>query len=117
MYYSLSGNRSIVPNWGKVLSVLEMKVVGRQCLEDFIRRHSDVRGQADAWLCEVVEAQWQGPQDIKARYAHASFLSDNRVIFNLKGNRYRLDVKVNYTNQIVNILRVGTHAEYSRWDF
>lgn len=94
-----------------------MKVVGLQNLDDLTRRHSDVRSQADAWLCEVMEALWQGPQDIKARYAHASFLSDNRVIFNLKGNDYRLEVKVNYANQIIFILRAGTHAEYSKWDF
>lgn len=94
-----------------------MKVAGRQCLEDFARDHSDVRAPADAWLCEVMEAEWRSPQDIKDRFAHASFLSDNRVVFNLKGHHYRLDVKINYTSQIVSILRVGTHAEYSRWDF
>jgi mRNA interferase HigB len=94
-----------------------MKVVGRKSLDDFVVRHSDMRSQADAWLCEVEEAEWQSPQDVKARYAHASFLSDSRVIFNLKGNKYRLEAKVSYATRIVLIVRIGTHAEYSKWSF
>jgi mRNA interferase HigB len=100
-----------------VLGDVAMKVVGRKSLEDFVERHSDVRSQADAWLCEAEEAEWQSPQDIKARYAHASFLSDGRVIFNLKGNKYRLETKVTYATRIVLIVRIGTHAEYSKWSF
>ena len=94
-----------------------MRVVGRECLEDFIDRHADVRSQVDAWLCEIGEAQWRSPQDIRARYVHASFLADNRVIFNLKGNNYRLEVKVSYASQVVLVVRIGTHAEYSKWNF
>ncbi len=94
-----------------------MKVVGRKKLEEFSRRHADVRSQIQAWLCEVEEAQWQTPHDVKARYATASFLGDNRVVFNLKGNKYRLDVKLSYKNQVVLIKRIGTHAEYSTWKF
>ena len=94
-----------------------MKVVGRKKLEAFSRRHADVRSQIQAWLCEVEEAQWQTPHDVKARYTTASFLGDNRVVFNLKGNKYRLDVKLSYKNQVVLIKRIGTHAEYSTWKF
>ena len=94
-----------------------MKVVGRKCLEDFIQRHADVRSQVDAWLCEAEEAEWKTPQDVKDRYQQASFLSKNRVIFNLKGNNYRLEVKVSYTSRIILIIRIGSHAEYSKWDF
>lgn len=94
-----------------------MKVVGRAHLEEFTRHHADVRSQVEAWLCEAEEAQWRSPQDIKERYAHASFLADNRVVFNLKGNKYRLDTKVSYKNQLVSIQRVGTHADYETWKF
>src|SRR5438128_1239851 len=66
-----------------------MKVVGRRELERFARKHADVRGQIDAWLAEAEEAEWESTTDIKKRYAHASFLANNRVIFNLKGNSYR----------------------------
>jgi len=94
-----------------------MKVVGRRTLEDFKERHADVRSQIDAWICEVEEAQWESPNDIRAKYATASFLADNRVVFNLKGNNYRLDVKVSYTTKVVFVKRIGTHAEYDNWKF
>jgi mRNA interferase HigB len=92
-----------------------MKVVGRKVLEEFSRQHSDARSQIDAWLQEAKASQWSKPQDIKERYASASFLSDNRVVFNVKGNSYRLEIKVSYKSQVVLITRIGTHAQYSRW--
>ncbi|KKK82278.1 hypothetical protein LCGC14_2805000 [marine sediment metagenome] len=94
-----------------------MRVVGKKTLDDFKRRHADVRSHVDAWTCEAEEAEWESPHDIKARYVTASFLTDNRVVFNLKGNSYRLDVKVNYLKKVVLIKRIGTHAEYNNWKF
>ncbi|CAN5170861.1 MAG: type II toxin-antitoxin system HigB family toxin [Gemmatimonadetes bacterium] len=94
-----------------------MKVVGRERLEEFCQKHSDVRAQVNAWLAEAEEAEWKTPLDVKARYAHASFMADNRVVFNLKGNRYRLDVKISYQSQVVLVKRIGTHAEYNSWKF
>ena len=94
-----------------------MRLVNKPLLEDFERKHADARSQIDAWICEVEDAQWSGPHDIKSRFPTASFLADNRVVFNLKGNKYRLDVKVAYENQIVLIKRIGTHAQYDRWTF
>ena len=92
-----------------------MKVVGRKQLNEFAARHADVRSQLSAWFWEVEEADWKTPQDIRMRYPNASLLSDNRVVFNLKGKRYRLLVKVGYDQQLVRIEKVGTHAEYSKW--
>jgi len=77
--------------------------------------HADVRGAIAAWRVEVEDAEWRSPADIKARYPSASILSDNRVIFNIKGNNYRLETKVNYDAKLVLITRVGTHAEYTKW--
>lgn len=94
-----------------------MRIVGRQILHDFQRRHADARSSVDAWVAEVEEAEWDSPNDIKAKFASASFLANNRVVFNLKGNRYRLDVKVTYNTKVVLIKRVGTHAEYDKWTF
>ena len=94
-----------------------MKVVGRQTIATFCNSHADLRSQIDAWLAEAEEANWQMPQDIKRRYPSASFLRDNRVVFNLKGNAYRLDTKIAYQQQVVLIKRIGTHAEYSKWKF
>ena len=94
-----------------------MLLLGLPTLEDFKRKHAVARGPLDAWRTEVEMARWDGPQDIKRRYATASFLSDNRIIFNIKGNAYRLVVKVRYQNGIVLIEWAGTHAEYSKLDF
>jgi mRNA interferase HigB len=93
-----------------------MKVVGRERLKEFSRRHGDARSQINAWLLEAEEARWETPQDIRTRYPHASFLQERRVIFNLKGNHYRLEVKVSYHTGTVVIVRIGTHAQYDKWD-
>ena len=92
-----------------------MRIVGREVLHEFILQHADAKTAANAWLAEAEETDWKTPMDVKERYPHASILSDNRVIFNLKGNKYRMEVKLSYRNQIALIKRVGTHAEYSRW--
>lgn len=94
-----------------------MEILGRKLLEDFARDHADVRGAIDAWAVEVEAADWKGPEDIRARYSSASFLPENRVVFNLKGNRYRLDVRVAYRTKKVLVKRLGTHAEYNKWTF
>ena len=94
-----------------------MRVVGKRTLDDFKQRHFDARSQVDAWVCEVEEAEWESRHDIKARYATARFLADNRVVFKLKGNTYRLDVKVSYVAKVVFVKRIGTHAEYDNWKF
>ena len=92
-----------------------MKVVGRIVLDDFCRKHGDVVSQLGSWLCEAQEAEWKSPSQIKLRFPHASFLSDNRVVFNIKGNRYRLETKISYSAQVIFVKRIGTHAEYSKW--
>jgi mRNA interferase HigB len=94
-----------------------MKVVGLGKLDEFKREHADARSQIDAWVREARKATWQTPHEVRGRYPQASFLGDQRVIFNIKGNRYRLDVKISYQTQIVFIVRVGTHAEYDSWSF
>lgn len=92
-----------------------MHVVGKKILDAFKRAHREVEKQIDAWLCEAEEAQWNSPRDVKKRYPKTSFLHDNQVIFDLKGNKFRLLVKINYDNHIVSVKRYGTHADYSRW--
>lgn len=94
-----------------------MQLLGLLTLDKFKRTHADSRGPLDVWQSEVEAAQWVGPQDIRNRYPTASFLAENRVIFNIKGNTYRLVVKARYQNGIVLIEWVGTHAEYDRQDF
>jgi len=93
-----------------------LKVVGTKLLTDFADRHADVRSQVQAWFSEVEEADWKKPQDIKSRYPNASLLTGNRVVFNLKGNKYRLLVRIQLNLRIVRVVKLGTHAEYSTWE-
>jgi len=92
-----------------------MKLIGRDKIFTFTQKHSDSKSKFDSWESEIKEAQWSTPQDIKKRYSSASFLADNQVVFNIKGNRYRLLVQINYKNQIVLVKKVGTHDEYMKW--
>lgn len=89
-----------------------MKVVGRNRLEEFCNRHTDARKWIEVWLSDVEAAAWVTSQHIKERYASTSFLADNTVIFNVKGNDYRLEVTVAYRTAVVVVQWVGTHAEY-----
>lgn len=93
-----------------------MRVIGVEALHAFCRRHADVGQQVKAWVAEARQAQWRKPADIKARYPSASLLEGDRVVFNLKGNRYRLLVRVRYEGQIVRVQKIGTHAEYDKWN-
>jgi mRNA interferase HigB len=93
-----------------------MRVVGRKRLEEFASQHADVRAQLDAWLCEVEDADWHMTTDVKARFPSASILSNGKIVFNIKGNRYRLEVKISYEMKTVLVKRIGTHAEYSKWN-
>ena len=92
-----------------------MRLVGRNKLEQFKRKHADVRAWISAWVAEVEDAEWRSPQDIKDRYASASVINRTVIIFNVKGNSYRLEVHVSYEAQVVVVIRWGTHAEYNSW--
>jgi len=94
-----------------------MKVLGRNKLEQFYKKHANSKNTLIAWYRDACDSQWKTPQDIKNRYRSADFLPDNRVIFNIKGNDYRLVVKVRYQNNIAVVLWVGTHAEYTKKTF
>jgi mRNA interferase HigB len=100
---------------GTIIQVTLMDIIGREKLHALRQKHADVRSQVDAWEAEASAAKWCTPQDVKQRYASASFLADNNVIFNLKGDKYRLKTKINYPYQAVLIMNAGTHNDYMRW--
>lgn len=89
-----------------------MLIVGRDKLDEFAGEHADTRSWIDNWIADTKLVKWATPQDIENRYASASFLADNVVIFNVKGNRYRLEVLVAYKTGTVVIHGISTHAEY-----
>ncbi|KIC92666.1 type II toxin-antitoxin system HigB family toxin [Flavihumibacter solisilvae] len=93
-----------------------MRVIAKKVLRDFWERHSGCEQQLKAWYQEASDAIWKGPKDIKRDYPGASFLADNRVVFNIKGNRYRLIVRISYSYGMVWIRFIGTHADYDRID-
>ena len=93
-----------------------MRIVAKNSLLVFIRKHAQAEQAALAWYAEASKASWKTPQDIKRQYASASFVGANRVVFNLKGNDFRLIVAVAYRIGVVYIKFVGTHAEYDKID-
>lgn len=93
-----------------------MRVIAKRTLRTFWHRHPDAAEALQAWYDEAERTVWRSPADIRARYASVSILADNRVVFNMQGNQYRLVVQIHYHTQIVYVRFVGTHAEYDRID-
>jgi mRNA interferase HigB len=93
-----------------------MRVIAKRTLRAFWRTHPDAEQPLKAWYEEAAKADWSKWTDIKEKYRTASALRHNRVVFNVKGNAYRLVVKINYPYRVVYIRFVGTHAEYDRVD-
>ena len=91
-----------------------MRIISRKTLRDFWEKHPDARQPLQAWFADVKHADWKKSSDIKNVYRTASFLSNNRVVFNIKGNNYRIIVVVQYNYSVVYIRFVGTHKEYDR---
>lgn len=95
-----------------------MHIISRKTLKIFFEdpNFSDAKGPLESWFHEVNHEEWRTPSDVKAKYGSASFLKDNRIVFNIGGNKYRLVVKVNYSLEKVFIRFVGTHAAYDQID-
>lgn len=91
-----------------------MRVVAKKILREFWEQHPDVEEPLLSWYREVEHEDWDTPAKVKQRYPNASIVGDNRVVFNIKGNAYRLIVKINYPYRVVYIRFVGTHAAYDR---
>ena len=93
-----------------------MRVIAKKSLRNFWERRPDAEEPLLAWYREAEVADWDSPAAVKARFGNASILSNNRVVFNIKGNSYRLVVRINYPYRVVYIRFVGTHAEYDAID-
>lgn len=93
-----------------------MRIIARRTLRDFWEQHPDAEQVLEAWYHDTKHATWTSPADIKQVYANASILPNNRVVFNIRGNHYRLVVAINYSFGIVYIRFVGTHREYDTID-
>jgi mRNA interferase HigB len=98
----------------------EVRVIARSTLYGFVRNHVQAKAQKlvkqhlDSWFADAVKAKWRNSAELKAQYRSASILSAERVVFNIKGNEYRLVVAINYHYQVLMIKWLGTHKEYDK---
>ena len=93
-----------------------MRIIAKKTLKEFWEKHPDAQQPLQAWYNDTKQALWKRPSDIKDVYRNASILQNNRVVFNLKGNTYRLVVVIHYDYGIVYIRFIGHHNEYNKID-
>jgi mRNA interferase HigB len=99
-----------------------VRIIARSTLSRFLAKLAGqkdlraVKAALDSWLQEVRKAGWKNSADVKANYAHASIVGADRVVFNIKGNAYRLVAAVDYRRGIVFIKWIGSHAAYDEID-
>lgn len=91
-----------------------MNVVAKKTLQAFWIEHPKAGSPLRAWFTIARKAEWKSPQDIKDLFRTADFLADNRVVFDIGGNNYRMVCRVSYTHKQVLVKFVGTHAEYEK---
>ena len=96
-----------------------MRIIALSTLKAFWESnpgHADAKEPVLAWYRHTLKADWASPAAVKADFGNASILRDNRVVFNIAGNKYRLVVWINYPYRVVYIRFLGTHAQYDRID-
>jgi mRNA interferase HigB len=93
-----------------------MRIISRKTLRQFWeqRQYADSEQPLRAWYREASRADWKNPGEVKTAYRSASIVGDDRVVFNIAGNKYRLVVRVNYAYRVVYVRFVGTHRQYDR---
>jgi mRNA interferase HigB len=93
-----------------------MRVIAVKTLRIFWEKHADACGPLEAWLEHVKRSNWINPSDLQKNYGADAVLPNNRAVFNIKGNHYRLIVQIHYKSSICFIRFIGTHAEYDKVD-
>jgi len=93
-----------------------VRVIAKRTLRDFWLKHAESEQQLKSWFREAEKASWKNVNQLKVDYPSASILKENRIVYNIKGNKYRLIVKINFEFQICWIRFIGTHAEYDKVD-
>ena len=91
-----------------------MRIITKRTLQTFWERHPDAEGPLQIWYDQVSKDDWERPTQVRERYANARIIGNYRLVFNIKGNHYRLVVSVFYPGREVYIRFIGTHAEYDR---
>lgn len=93
-----------------------LRVIAKRTLRDFWEKNADCEQQLKSWYLETEKSEWKNINELKVEYPSASILKDNRIVYNIKGNNYRLIVKFNFDYQIGWIRFIGTHEEYDKID-
>lgn len=93
-----------------------MRIISRKLLKEFWAESPDSEEHLKAWYKIAKAAKWKTPQDVKDQYRNASILQDGRVVFNIKGNNYRLVVWISYDFFTIYVRFIGTHKEYDKTD-
>lgn len=93
-----------------------MRILTKKRLRDYWTRHPQAEQPLKRWHDYVRKAEWSAPDDVKRDFRSADILPDNRVVFNIAGNNFRLVVKIEYRFQDVYVRFIGTHKEYGRID-
>jgi len=93
-----------------------MRIIAKSTLRAFYEQpnYKDSKSALEAWHYEVSKVEWLNPNEIKSQYKSASIIGNNKVVFNICGNKYRLIVKINYLANIVFIKFIGTHKQYDK---
>jgi len=92
------------------------KIFAKSTLREYWENYPDTEQYLKTWYDTAMSSEWKTPNDVKQTYANASILKDSRVVFNIKGNSYRLVVKLNFEKQWIFIRFIGTHPEYDKID-
>ena len=91
-----------------------MRIYSKNTLRVFWERHTESEQALRAWYREVEQADWATPAQVRERFLNASIVGNNRVVFRIRGNNYRLVVEIFYPGRKVFVRFIGTHAEYDR---
>jgi mRNA interferase HigB len=92
------------------------RILAKSTIQDYWIKHPDSEQYLKTWYDTAMSSDWKTPNDVKLTYANASILKDSRIVFNIKGNSYRLVVKFNFEKQWIFIRFIGTHMEYNKID-
>ncbi len=90
------------------------RILAKSTLKEFWEKYPDSEQYLKTWYDTAMSADWQNPTDVKQTYSTANILKDSRIVFNIKGNSYRLIVKFNFEKQWIFIRFIGTHTEYDK---
>tara|TARA_B100000315_G_C14167308_1_gene402897 strand:- start:98 stop:391 length:294 start_codon:yes stop_codon:yes gene_type:complete len=93
-----------------------MRIIAKRTLRAFWVEHPDAEQPLKSWCYYVKKEEWRSLSDVKILFGNASILKNNRVVFNIAGNKYRLIVNINYAYKAIYIRFIGTHEEYDRID-